>query len=157
MLTTPLGYFIYMSAVVIEQLEYSSISHAYQNFNLCPHCIGQGRESLLCRMCEGCPMISRPDGSTFHLLLADHSWLYPAERNSQATKPVSLCFWYSHVGNGSETLASVVVLPDSEWDYAPFFRTSEYVADLLTEKLPDYPKLATLYKFENDKLFEAMY
>ena len=120
MLTTPLSYFISISPVVIEQLEYSSISHVYRNFNLCPHCIGQGRESLLCRICEGCPMISRSDGRTFHLLLTDHPWPYPAERNSQARELVSVCFWYSHVGNVSETLTGVVVLPDSEWECSLF-------------------------------------
>jgi hypothetical protein len=79
------------------------------------------------------------------------------ERNSQATKLVSSAFGILMSETDRKTLTSVVVLTDSEWDYAPFFRTSENVADLLTEKLQDSPKLATLYKFENDKLFEAMY
>jgi hypothetical protein len=108
-------------------------------------------------MCERCPMISRSDGSTFHLFLADQPLPYPVEMDSEATELVSVCFWYSHVKNGSETLTSVVILPDSEWEYGSFFRTIEYAADLLTEKLQDSSKLATLYKFENDKLLEAMY
>ena len=52
----------------------------YRNFNLCPHCVFHGEQSLLCRLCEGIPMISRSDGKTFHLLLADYPARYPAER-----------------------------------------------------------------------------
>jgi hypothetical protein len=58
---------------------------------------------------------------------------------------------------GSETMIDVVILPDSEWEYASFFRTIEYVVDLLTEKLQDSSKLAILYQIEDDKLPEAMY
>ncbi|HEY1482078.1 MAG TPA: hypothetical protein VGF19_05070, partial [Candidatus Acidoferrum sp.] len=51
----------------------------YRNFNLCPHCVLQGQQAILCRLCEGIPMISRSDGKLFHLLLADHPIPYPAE------------------------------------------------------------------------------
>lgn len=37
------------------------------------------------------------------------------------------------------------------------FQNNRTCADLLTEKLQDCSKLATLYKFEDDKLLEAMY
>jgi hypothetical protein len=58
----------------------------YRNFNVCPHCILHGKQSLLCRLCEGIPMISRSDGKTFHLLLADHPAQYPAERTPAIQK-----------------------------------------------------------------------
>ena len=29
----------------------------YRNFNLYPHCVLQGQQAILCRLCEGIPMI----------------------------------------------------------------------------------------------------
>ena len=57
---------------------------AHRNFNLCPHCIHHGEPGLLCRLCESMPMISRSDGKTFHVLLADRPLAYPQERQSDA-------------------------------------------------------------------------
>lgn len=56
----------------------------FRNFNLCPHCQSRGEEGLLCRMCEGVPMISRSDGKHFHLFLADQPVPYPAEKRPGA-------------------------------------------------------------------------
>ncbi len=59
---------------------------AHRNFNLCPHCIRHGEQGLLCRMCESMPMISRSDGKTFHVLLADRPLAYPQERQSRCSR-----------------------------------------------------------------------
>ncbi len=72
---------------------------AYRNFNLCPHRAFNGQQALLCRLCEGLPMISRSEGETFHLLLADQPLPYPIEVTAGTTRQVSLRFWYSHVRN----------------------------------------------------------
>lgn len=53
-------------------------SAPYRNFNLCPHCASTGHPALLGRLCECLPMISRSDGQTFHLLLADRPLPYPS-------------------------------------------------------------------------------
>ena len=37
------------------------VTITYRNFNLCPHCDFRGGQSLLCRLCEGIPMISLKD------------------------------------------------------------------------------------------------
>jgi hypothetical protein len=66
----------------------------FRNFNVCPHCESNGEEALLSRLSEGIPMISRSDGKTFHLLLADRPLPYPAERGEHPTQTVSVCFWY---------------------------------------------------------------
>ncbi len=129
----------------------------YRNFNLCPHCIFHGLDSLLCRLCEGVPMISRSDGQNFHLLLADKPWPYPAERLAKKSKMVSVCFWYSHIGSGSTTLTTVVLLTRGDSEYASFFRKIEYVADLLAEQLLLHPPLSTLYKFDEHNLVEALF
>jgi hypothetical protein len=73
------------------------VAIAYRNFNLCPHCVFQGEQKLL-RLCERIPMISRPDGQLFHLLLADQPMPYPAETESGPTTQISVCFWYSRAG-----------------------------------------------------------
>jgi hypothetical protein len=129
----------------------------YRNFNLCPHCIFQGRDSLLRRLCEGIPMISRSDGQSFHLLLADKPLPYPAERCAKKSKMVSICFWYSHIGSGSTTLTTVVLLTRGDSEYASFFRKIEHVADLLAAQLLERPQLPTLYKFDEHNLVEAMF
>lgn len=86
---------------------------AYRNFNLCPHCVSYGKQSLLCRLNEGIPMISRSDGQTFHLLLADYPACYPAERDSIGMERTSVCFWYSHVLDAGTTCSTVVILRDT--------------------------------------------
>jgi hypothetical protein len=64
----------------------------YRNFNEYPHCALHGKQSLLCRLCEGIAMISRSDGKTFHLLLADYPARYPAATASGNTEK-NLCMF----------------------------------------------------------------
>jgi len=139
------------------QLGTSPQATSYRNFNLCPHCIFQSRDSLLCRRCEGGPMISRSDAPSFHLLLADRPLPYPAERRAKRSKMVSVCFWYSHIGSGCTTLTTVVLLTRGDSKYASFFRKIEKVADLLAAQLLERPQLPTFYKFDEHDLVEAMF
>ena len=125
---------------------------AHRNFNLCPHCIHQGEQGLLCRMCESMPMISRSDGKTFHVLLADRPLAYPQERQSQAPAGVSVCFWYCHAATGSTTHASVVILPQARLDQPVLFRLIDSVADLLAGELLHTSHLASLYRFSGNAL-----
>ncbi len=125
---------------------------AHRNFNLCPHCIRHGEQGLLCRMCESMPMISRSDGKTFHVLLADRPLAYPQERHSDAPGGVSLCFWYSHIATGSATHAVVVILPQARLDQPVLFRVIDSVADLLAAKLLHTDQLASLYRFSGNAL-----
>lgn len=125
---------------------------AHRNFNLCPHCIHRGEQGLLCRMCESMPMISRSDGKTFHVLLADRPLAYPQERQSDAPDGVSLCFWYAHVATGSTTHALVVILPEARLDQPTLFRVIDSVADSLAEELLRTNHLASLYRFFGNAL-----
>jgi len=128
---------------------------AYRNFNLCPHCISCGEQSLLSRLCEGLPMISRSDGKTYHLLLADHPLPYPAERECAGRAKTSVCFWYSHVRNGRNTCSTVVLLPDRNQSFSALFRMIESVADLLADQLSRTTGLSTFYELLNDSLVEV--
>ena len=132
-------------------------STIYRNFNLCPHCIFQGEQGLLCRLCEGMPMISRSDGKTFHLLLADQPLPYPAERESGLTKRISVCFWYSHIRIPQATLATIVLLPPGDTQSPSFFRLIESVADLLALELKHRPRLGSLYQLDGSSLAELTY
>ena len=123
---------------------------AYRNFNLCPHCAFNGQQSLLCRLCEGLPMISRSDGETFHLLLADRPLPYPIEDTAGTARQISVCFWYSHVRQLQETLSTIVILSDSRTNHRAVFRRIETVADLLAEELVREGRLAGFYELFED-------
>lgn len=119
---------------------------AYRNFNLCPHCAFNGQQTLLCRLCEGLPMISRSDGESFHLLLADRPLPYPIEVTAGTTRKISVCFWYSHIRRPQETLSTVVILSDSRTNHPAVFRRIETVADLLAEELVRKGRLECFYE-----------
>jgi hypothetical protein len=121
----------------------------YRNFNVCPHCALQGKQSLLCRRCEGIPMISRSDGKTFHLLLADCPARHPAERDSGKTEKISVCFWYSHIQDAGSTCSTVVILRDPGRNYAALFRLIETAADLLAKQLANCYRPPTLCELVN--------
>ena len=82
----------------------------FRNFNVCPHCESNGEEALLSRLSEGIPMISRSDGKTFHLLLADRPLPYPAERGDDPTQTVSVCFWYVYGADPDTTKSHYSVI-----------------------------------------------
>ena len=125
---------------------------AHRNFNLCPHCLRHGQQGFLSRLCESMPMISRSDGNTFHLLLADRPLAYPQEPKTVASNAVSVCFWYSHVDTGSTTYAVVVILPETRLDQPVLFRVIDSVADLLADKLLHTNHLASFYRLSGDSL-----
>lgn len=126
----------------------------YKNFNLCRHCVGQGEEGLLWRLSESMPMISRSDGESFHLVLADRPLPYPAESKSGRSEQISLFFWYCHVLHGTSTRTTVVVLPTHERERLSLVRRIEHIADLLTDKLRNCSELKTMYELERGQLFE---
>jgi hypothetical protein len=140
---------------LFSQLE-SVPSVAFRNFNLCPHCQSRGRDGLLCRLFEGVPMISRSDGTLFHLFLADQPLPYPAEKKAGRTDLVSVCFGYAHARSGDSTHTSVVVLRGKKYGYAALYRNVEYAADLLAAKLQSNSRLSTLYQLDEDTLVEAL-
>jgi hypothetical protein len=136
----------------MECLESPSI--AFRNFNVCPHCQALGAQPLLGRLCEGLPMISRSDGSSFHLLLADRPLPYPNERSAGPTQKISVCFWYSHVSKPQVTGSTIVTLNFTETNRPGVFRTIESVADQLAEALARRGSLPEFYDFTGESLFE---
>jgi hypothetical protein len=95
-------------------------------------------------------MISRSDGKTSHLLLADYPARYPAERASGNTEKISGCFWCSHVLDAGSICSTMVILRDPGWNYAGLFRLIETAADLLASQRPP-----TLCELVNDGLTMA--
>ncbi len=134
--------------VPVECLQHTEIT--YRNFNLCPHCVLLGQQALLARLCEGLPMISRSDGKTYHLLLADRPLPYPIELASGPAQKVSVCFWYSHVHQPKTTFSTIVILPDPRTCHPAVFRRIEMVADLLAEQLTRHGRLADFYELFDD-------
>jgi hypothetical protein len=129
----------------------------HRNFNLCPHCVFHGQQALLCRMCEGMPMISRSDGRHFHLLLTDQPMPYPAESGSGPSPQLSLCFWYAHVREPRVTLSAVVILADPPSNLAALYRQIDDVADRLAERLGRAGRIAGMFTFSHGVLSERAY
>jgi len=88
-------------------------------------------------------MISRSDGKTFHLLLADYPAQYPAKRAGD-TEKTSVCFWYSHVLDSGSTGSTVVILRDPGLHYVGLFRLIATAADILAKQLAACCRPATL-------------
>jgi hypothetical protein len=91
-------------------------------------------------------MISRSDGESFHLLLADRPLPYPLERAAGPAKKISVCFWYAHVRQAMCTNSTIVILPGTRMNHPSVFRRIEMVADLLAEELCERERLAEVYE-----------
>jgi hypothetical protein len=87
-------------------------------------------------------MISRSDGKTFHLLLADRPLPYPLERAAGPTNRISAFFWYSHVRQPNCTFSAIVILAGTRTRHPSLFCKIELVADLLAEELANYGQLS---------------
>ena len=124
----------------------------WRDFILCPHCRVNGRSSLLVRLNDWGPMISRSDGCDFHLVLGDRPIAYPAERAVGKTEMMSAGFWYVHEANGGSTETVVVILRKPPRDWASLLRHLETVADRLYGKLCKSGRLDCLYEFDGQQL-----
>jgi hypothetical protein len=91
-------------------------------------------------------MVSRSDGETYHLLLADRLLPYPNERAAGPTRKVSVCFWYSLGGKSNATFSTIVILSGSCTNHPAVYRRIEMVADLLAVELARFGKLAEFYE-----------
>ncbi len=92
-------------------------------------------------------MISRSDGKSFHLLLADRPVPYPNKTSLGRTYRVSACYWYSHVSGNDQTRSTIVVLPCPGRNCPALFRLIESAADLLAKELSNRGELADFYEF----------
>ena len=95
-------------------------------------------------------MISRSDGETFHLLLADRPQPYPVDYSCSPADKISVCFWYCHDSRPGITSSTIVILPESRANHPAIFRRIEAVADLLSQKLALCGLLAELYEISAD-------
>jgi hypothetical protein len=117
-----------------------------RNFNLCPHCLQQGQPGPLLRLRESMPMISRSDGHSFHLVLADRPLPYPLERSAGPSKRLSLCFWYTPPKQPASNFSTIVILDGLRGNHPLVYRRIETVADLLAEELAAREQLAEVYE-----------
>jgi hypothetical protein len=103
------------------------------------------------------PMISRSDGCTFHLLLADRPLPYPMERTYGVTRITSFCFWHVYGAKGAKTKSTVVLIEDSASSKEKVFRQIEFVADILADELVRRQELAVLYNLQGSSILEQSY
>ena len=118
----------------------------YRNFNECPHCLRNGVDGLLLRYSEGFPIISRSDGSSYHLLLADRPRPFPAERRHKITS-FTACFWYEMGWSEKSTHSVLAFLDRTKKESTPHYRRLEEVADVLSLELTRKGKLEFQYDF----------
>ena len=102
---------------------------------------------MLWRLSEGFPMISRSDGETYHLLLADRPRAFPAEL-SFSTSGHSLCFMYEHPATGNVTQVALVVIFGKIDCPRLTYRQIEKLADLLAANLMESSGLPSFQMFE---------
>jgi hypothetical protein len=108
-------------------------------------------------MSEGMPMISRSDGRSFHLLLADHPLPYPAERVAGPTRTTSVCFWYVYGEEMSATKSTVVIFECSASSRDKMYRRIEFIADVLADELVRRRELAVFYNLQGNSVLELSY
>ena len=140
---------------MIHLLEPRQAEH--RNFNICPHCEWLGKDATLYRLSEGIPMISRSDGRSFHLLLADRPLPYPVESEDETVQRLSLCFWYACDSETDSPKSTLVLVPGPFPGNANIFRRVEFVADLLARQLLAKKKLAGFYELNENSLHELSY
>lgn len=68
-------------------------------------------------------MISRSEGETSHLLLADRP--HPLERAARPTHKISACFWYAQVRQPKRTFSTMVLRAGSRTNHPSLFRKIE--------------------------------
>jgi hypothetical protein len=126
----------------------------WMNFNICPHCLANGRPGTIEGLNKWGPVISRSDGVSFHLVLGDRPIAYPAERAAGKTEMMSAGFWYIHEATGGSIEVVVVILRSPPAGGVSLLHHSETVADKLFEKLDKSSRLSCLYEFDGRHLHQ---
>ena len=118
----------------------------YRNFIVCPHCERRSLSREITGLINPVtPNISRSDGESYHLALADRLYEYPAERGERSCG-YSACFTYLHEMDADTSRTVIVLLPQVRPDVLAAFRRLDLVADLLAEQLERHPRLALVYE-----------
>jgi hypothetical protein len=129
----------------------------WENFNICPHCLANGRLVLAEGPNEWGPIVSRSDGVNFHLVLGDRPISYPAKSPIVCRQMMSVGFWYVHEANGASTEAVVVILRRPPRGGTPLLHHLEAVADKLFEKLKKSSRLPCIYEFDGRQLHQIVH
>jgi hypothetical protein len=102
-------------------------------------------------------MISRSDGRTFHLLLADRPLHYPMELGAGTTETVSVCFWYAYGEQKTATKSAVVLFEPHGVGKEKLYRLIEFIADVLADELLRRRELAAFYNLQGNSILELSY
>lgn len=129
--------------------------HKHKNFSTCPHCVAEGDPGMIVRMTSSIPLISRSDGSTYHLFLQDG----PNPRYGQSGGLIAgqliatFRFDQDKYAVKSEPLRIFMKNPGHSHDEVT--KQIEDVADRVAAVLQDGDKLARSYTFENGVLSDV--
>jgi hypothetical protein len=104
------------------------------NFETCPHCVAKGKSGSIWRMHERTPLISRSDGTTFHLTLFDGPGpLYVASGRTMSGRAAALFLYDSEaLGLAGKVL---VIIRTANLRGAETIPAIESAADKIAEAL----------------------
>ncbi len=115
-----------------------------RNFNFCPHCFAKGKERRIQPATpQRTPLVSRSDGSSFHLFLED-SYVRPAPRRPGFE--VMALFRYDLDPAGVKAESCLVVIPTQDSKRA--LALLESAADQVANTLAAGRELGRLYVFQ---------
>ncbi len=124
----------------------------HKNFSACPHCVSKGDAGMIVRTTDLSPLISRSDGTTYHLFLRDG----PTRRYGQSGELIAgqmiatFCYAQDSYAVKSEPLRILLKNPGHSRDEV--IKHLEDVADRLAVALEGRNKLVGSYTFEDGVL-----
>jgi len=125
----------------------------FKNFDTCPHCKAKGKPTKLRRLRVDTPVISRSDGSQFHLALFDGPNPFYPNSSSLRTGILMGDFRYVHDQRGGAVAPSTVIFTNRGTNEAATLRQLERAADQLARILVKHNfGLCRQYNFDGTKL-----
>lgn len=125
----------------------------FKNFDTCPHCRAKGKPAKLGRLRVDTPVISRSDGSQFHLALFDGPNPFYPISSSLRTGILMGDFRYVHDQRSGAVAPSTVIFTNPGTNEAAALRQLEYAADQLARILVKHNYgLCRHYNFDGTKL-----
>ena len=123
-----------------------------KNFSTCPHCESKGRAGIVVRITENTPLISRSDGTTFHLFLQDGPAPQYGKGGGLIAGRALAHFRYAQDNLGLESEPVAIVLNTFGKTRDEVVKQIEDVADQLAKELRSGHRLSLAYSFKDGKL-----
>ena len=128
----------------------------YKDFLECPHCEENSRQTSMVPLRWMAPIVTRSDGSRFHLLLIDMPTKFSPGRRDIPSGCLAAGFWYVHVAFAPTPITVSVLLTAPPMEFAVLEGQLRQIADLLAEELLTGRPLCPQYEFDGEHLTEMV-